>query len=92
MVGAGHLGRKKPRERQLGWGRGLAVVGSLTRLGWKRGGGKTYKPDEKGLEIATSLAGGEEPKEGKGVPRRKWGGGRNPTGRLRLPPPFDKGG
>ena len=74
MVEVGLSGRRKQRERQLGWGRGLAVVGSLTRLGWKRGGGKTYKPDEKGLEIATSLAGGEEPKEGKGASRQRRGG------------------
>ena len=73
-VGAGHLGRRKPREWRHGWGRGLGFVEPLTRPWRKRGGGKTYKPDEKGLEIATMFARGEGSKEGKGASRQRRGG------------------
>ena len=52
----------------------MEFVEPLTRPWRKRGGGKTYKPDEKGLEIATMFARGEGSKEGKGVSWRRRGG------------------
>lgn len=74
MVGAGHLGRKKPRERRLGWGGGWGLWSrwhGLAETGWRK---NIQTRRKNGLEIATMFARGEGSKEGKGVPWRRRGG------------------
>ena len=74
VVGAGHLGRKKPRERRLGWG-GVGVCGAvdtaLAETGWRK---NIQTRRKNGLEIATMFARGEGSKEGKGDSRQRRGG------------------